>query len=143
LELSNFVFMSIGSVLNILTSKQYTPFWYLVTFAEGWYKFACCPVLMLCTSEFTGNCSSFLIMNKRREKIPDATGLNKKIIFARLTHWTPPPPLRFLREPVDLNTLTSKQFQIIANKMQRFLIYLFLQTPYMFQAVPPPIIRST
>ena len=28
-------------------------------------------------------------------------------------------------------------------KMQRFLTYLFLQTLYMFQAVPPPIIRST
>ena len=27
--------------------------------------------------------------------------------------------------------------------MQLFLIYLFLQTLYMFQAVPPPIIRST
>jgi len=27
--------------------------------------------------------------------------------------------------------------------MQRFLIYLFLQTLYMFQRVPPPIIRST
>jgi len=27
--------------------------------------------------------------------------------------------------------------------MQRFFIYLFLQTFYMFQAVPPPIIRST
>jgi hypothetical protein len=27
--------------------------------------------------------------------------------------------------------------------MQCFLIYLFLQTLYMFQAVPPPIIRST
>ena len=27
--------------------------------------------------------------------------------------------------------------------MQRFLIYLFLQTLYMFQAVPSPIIRST
>jgi len=27
--------------------------------------------------------------------------------------------------------------------MQRFLIYLFLQTLNMFQAVPPPIIRST
>jgi hypothetical protein len=27
--------------------------------------------------------------------------------------------------------------------MQRFLIYLFLQTLCMFQAVPPPIIRST
>jgi len=33
--------------------------------------------------------------------------------------------------------------QITDNKMQRFLIYLFLQTLYMFQAVPPPIIRST
>ena len=28
-------------------------------------------------------------------------------------------------------------------KVQRFLIYLFLQMLYMFQAVPPPIIRST
>jgi len=27
--------------------------------------------------------------------------------------------------------------------MQHFLIYLFLQTLYMFQAVPPSIIRST
>ena len=27
--------------------------------------------------------------------------------------------------------------------MQRFLIYSFLQTLYMFQAVPPPIVRST
>jgi hypothetical protein len=27
--------------------------------------------------------------------------------------------------------------------MQPTLIYLFLQTLYMFQAVPPPIIRST
>ena len=27
--------------------------------------------------------------------------------------------------------------------LQRFLIYLFLPTHYMFQAVPPPIIRST
>jgi len=35
------------------------------------------------------------------------------------------------------------QFQITAHKMQRFLIYLFLQTIYMFQAVPSPIIRST
>jgi hypothetical protein len=35
------------------------------------------------------------------------------------------------------------RFQITANKMQRFLIYLFLQMIYMFQAVPLPIIRST
>jgi hypothetical protein len=27
--------------------------------------------------------------------------------------------------------------------MQRFLIYLFLQTLYMFQAVPAPIIKSS
>jgi len=27
--------------------------------------------------------------------------------------------------------------------MQRFLIYLFLKKLYMFQAVPPPIFRST
>ena len=36
-----------------------------------------------------------------------------------------------------------QQFQITANKMQCFLIYLFLQMLYMFQTVPPPIIRST
>jgi len=36
-----------------------------------------------------------------------------------------------------------KEFQITANKMHRFLIYLYLQTLYMFQAAPPPIIRST
>jgi len=33
--------------------------------------------------------------------------------------------------------------KITTNKMKRFLIYLFLQTFYMFQAVPPLIIRST
>jgi hypothetical protein len=38
---------------------------------------------------------------------------------------------------------TSPDFQITTNKMQRFLIYLFLQMLYMFQAVPLPIIRST
>jgi hypothetical protein len=38
-------------------------------------------------------------------------------------------------------TTSTLQFQITPNKMQRF--YLFLQTLYMFQAVPPPIIRST
>jgi len=36
-----------------------------------------------------------------------------------------------------------REFQITANKMQHFLIYLFLKTLYMFQAVPPPIIRRT
>ena len=35
------------------------------------------------------------------------------------------------------------RFQITTNKMQRFLIYLFLQTLYVFQAVPPPIISNT
>jgi len=35
------------------------------------------------------------------------------------------------------------KFQVTTNKMQRFLIYLFLKTLYMFQAVPPPITRST
>jgi len=35
------------------------------------------------------------------------------------------------------------EFQITANKKQLFLIYLFLQTLYMFQAVPPLIISST
>ena len=38
---------------------------------------------------------------------------------------------------------TDNVIQITANKMQRFLIHLSLQTLYMFQAVPPPIIRST
>jgi hypothetical protein len=43
-----------------------------------------------------------------------------------------------------LSCSSSKlQFQITANKKQRLLIYLFLQTLYMFQPVPPPIIRST
>ena len=37
----------------------------------------------------------------------------------------------------------AKIIQITTNKMQSFLIYLFLHTLYMFQAVPPPIIRST
>jgi len=32
--------------------------------------------------------------------------------------------------------------KITANKMQRFLISLFLQTLYMFQAVSPTIIRT-
>jgi len=30
-------------------------------------------------------------------------------------------------------------FQVTANKLQRSLVYLFLQMLYMFQAVPPPI----
>ena len=34
-------------------------------------------------------------------------------------------------------------FFITTNKMQRFLVYLFLKMLCMFQAVPPPIIRST
>jgi len=33
--------------------------------------------------------------------------------------------------------------QFKTNKMQRFLIYLFLQMLYMFHAIPPTIIRST
>ena len=40
----------------------------------------------------------------------------------------------------------SVQRNIIPNynqQMQRFLIYLFLQNLYMFQAVPPLIIRNT
>ena len=42
------------------------------------------------------------------------------------------------------NFHTHKQkFQITDKKMQRSLIYLFIQTFYMFQAVPTPIIRST
>ena len=38
---------------------------------------------------------------------------------------------------------TWHYFQITTNKMQRFLIYLFLQTLYMFQAVPWNSISST
>jgi len=34
-------------------------------------------------------------------------------------------------------------FQITTNKMQHLVIYLFLRMLYMFQAVPPPILRST
>jgi len=41
--------------------------------------------------------------------------------------------------PLISNTVLT--FQITANKMQLFLIYLFSQTLYMFQAVPLPIIR--
>jgi len=37
----------------------------------------------------------------------------------------------------------SNQFQVTANKMKSFSNYLFLKRLYMFQAVPPPIIRST
>jgi hypothetical protein len=50
-----------------------------------------------------------------------------------------------LRLPVkrNINVLNIKKIQITANKMQRFLIYLFLQTLYMFQTLPPPVIRST
>ena len=45
---------------------------------------------------------------------------------------------------LTLNCRASRiYFQVITNKKQRFFIYLFLQTLYMFQAVPPPIIRST
>ena len=40
------------------------------------------------------------------------------------------------------DAVENLQLQITTNKMQRFLIYLFLQTLYMFQAVPLPIIRS-
>jgi hypothetical protein len=43
----------------------------------------------------------------------------------------------------ELMNLVEIFFQITANKMHNFLIYLFVQTLYMFQAVPPPIIRST
>jgi hypothetical protein len=58
-----------GKGLNTLTPKQYTPFWYLVTFTEGWCKFACCLVLMWYISEFIKNLFLFLIMNKSRERI--------------------------------------------------------------------------
>jgi len=35
-------------------------------------------------------------------------------------------------------SIDLKKFQISTNKMQRFLIYLFLQTLYMLQAEEPP-----
>ena len=47
-----------------------------------------------------------------------------------------------LRMAVDWQIEQISQFQITTNKMQRFLIYLFLQMLYMFQAVPLTIIRS-
>jgi hypothetical protein len=50
------------------------------------------------------------------------------------------------RRDVSNNSLVKKEikkFQITASKMQRFLIYLFLQTLYIFWAVPSSIIRST
>ena len=40
-------------------------------------------------------------------------------------------------------TAVQLNSRITANKIQRVLIYLYLQTLYKFQAVPPPIIRST
>ena len=45
-----------------------------------------------------------------------------------------------------LNIHTSVHRNTIPNYSQqdaKFLIYLFLQALYMFQAVPPPIIRNT
>ena len=39
--------------------------------------------------------------------------------------------------------LSWTRFQITTNKMQHFLICLFLQTLYMFQTIPPHIIRNT
>ena len=44
----------------------------------------------------------------------------------------------------DLTYVRSSQilFKITTNKMQHFLIYLFLQTLYMFQAVPTPTISK-
>jgi hypothetical protein len=39
--------------------------------------------------------------------------------------------------------MNNPVFPNYTNKMQRSKIYLFLQTFYMFQAVPPSIIRST
>jgi hypothetical protein len=45
---------------------------------------------------------------------------------------------------LDCNpSLLQYVFQVTANNMQRFFIYSFPKTPYLFQAVPPPIIKST
>jgi len=56
-------------MLNTLTPIQFTPFWYFVAFTEGWCKFACCLVLIWCSSEFTWNWFLFHIMNNRRDRI--------------------------------------------------------------------------
>jgi hypothetical protein len=37
----------------------------------------------------------------------------------------------------------KERFQITANRMQRFLVYLFFTDALHVSAVPPPIIRST
>ena len=59
--------------------------------------------------------------------------------------WASYPPPFSPGDPTNLMMFQRSKikFQITANKMQCFLIYLFLQMLYMFQAVPPPIIRST
>ena len=70
---------------------------------------------------------------------------NVDVIFhSRIVHQSPSDVLTF---PFVFDIRMSVNHEYISklqrNKMQRFLIYLFLQTLYMFQAVPPPIVRST
>ena len=51
------------------TSKQYAPFWYLVIFTEGWWKFACC--LGVDVIDLRINQEMILISNRKQEKGTD------------------------------------------------------------------------
>ena len=67
--LSDSIFILEGSILNTFAPRLLTTFWNLVTFTEGWWKFACCLVSKWYISEFTGSWFLFLIINERREKM--------------------------------------------------------------------------
>ena len=51
----------------------------------------------------------------------------------------------FALDKFDIHMSVHRKYisKLQPKKMQRFLIYLFLQMLYMFHALPPPIIRST
>jgi len=68
------------------------------------------------------------------------TGSLSSEISLTLLHFDLPHKFRL---PQQLTKTYAVTFQITTNKMQRCLIYLFLQTLYMFQTVSPPITRST
>ena len=67
--LSDSIFILEGSILNTFAPRLHTHFWNLVTFTEGWWKFACCLVSKWYISEFTGNWFLFLIINERKGKM--------------------------------------------------------------------------
>jgi len=54
----------ISGILNKLL-WLYTPVWYLVKLAEGWWKFQCCLVYLIVVV----NNSLFFIANRRRERM--------------------------------------------------------------------------